>query len=279
MFTELVTALGSSAFTLCIAWLLKNVIKTRLTASVKYEFDAKLAELKSDFSRAKQKSASDLKSNENDIATLRSSAVTGLANRQTLFEKRRLEAIDQLWADAREYAQLKNLIEIMKTLKFNEAVKICEKEQKFRDVFATLYNTFNIDFITSQRPSTARPYISDLAWALFRTYSAIINTAIAKLYILSNGLPAHLVDIAGTEQLVRTAIYGTDSHTEQPIFPEYLLEDIEEKLLTELKRMLDGADEDKASVEKAAEIMRSEKNMRHAFPKEQEAVAAIFGIE
>lgn len=81
-----------------IGWLLRNWISARLAKSVGFEFDRKLELLKAEHRTSEEKLRADLRAKEAEIATLRLGAMTALSNRQIAVDKRRLDAIDQLWA-------------------------------------------------------------------------------------------------------------------------------------------------------------------------------------
>jgi len=79
-------------------WLGRNVISTRLTKSVEYEFNKKLELVRSQMRESEERLKAELRTKETEIAALRSGALSALASRQVALDKRRLEAVDQLWA-------------------------------------------------------------------------------------------------------------------------------------------------------------------------------------
>ncbi|MBI3902634.1 MAG: hypothetical protein HY306_06785 [Nitrosomonadales bacterium] len=81
-----------------VLWLGRNLIATRLTKSVQHEFDTKLESLRTELRKNEELFRADLRAKEAEIAVLRSGAMTAMASRQVAFDKRRLEAIDQLWS-------------------------------------------------------------------------------------------------------------------------------------------------------------------------------------
>src|SRR4029077_8681731 len=76
----------------------RNWIKARIEQSVRSGFEAKLEALRSDLRRSEEELKSELRSKEAEITALRDGILSGRAQRQALVDKRRLEAIDGLWA-------------------------------------------------------------------------------------------------------------------------------------------------------------------------------------
>ena len=84
----------------------KAVILTRLTASVKHEFDERLERFRSD-----------LKDKESELQMLRNHALSGLKDRQSALQAKQFEAIDQLWAAWSSFAGLRLSLSIVGTMK------------------------------------------------------------------------------------------------------------------------------------------------------------------
>jgi hypothetical protein len=76
----------------------RNWIKARIEQSVRSGFEAKLEALRSDLRRSEEDLKSELRSKEAEITALRDGILSGRTQRQALVDKRRLEAIDGLWA-------------------------------------------------------------------------------------------------------------------------------------------------------------------------------------
>src|SRR6266566_8383628 len=76
----------------------RNWLKASIEHSVQYSFDAKLETLGADFRRSEEEQKSELRQKETQLAALRDGVLTGRAQRQALLDKRRLEAVERLWA-------------------------------------------------------------------------------------------------------------------------------------------------------------------------------------
>ena len=99
---DLISWLPSVTTTALLAlalWLGRNLIATRLVKSVEHEFNTKLESLRAELRKNEEELfKADLRSKEAEIAALRGGAMTAMASRQVALDKRRLDAVDQLWS-------------------------------------------------------------------------------------------------------------------------------------------------------------------------------------
>lgn len=90
-FLDWVLSTGSTTGLIgALAWLSRNLIETRLRASVQHEFNEKLETLRADLRKSEERFKSDLRAKESEIEALRSGALSGLISRQVVLDKRRL---------------------------------------------------------------------------------------------------------------------------------------------------------------------------------------------
>jgi len=112
-FNDWIPALTVSGVTttglLGAAWLVKNLILTRLQKSVGAEFDEKLERIRSE-----------LRSKEGEIVALRSAVMTTMSTRQIALEKRRLEAAEEIWSAVTDLAPAKLVSSVLAVFKLNE---------------------------------------------------------------------------------------------------------------------------------------------------------------
>ena len=119
MIDWLLSPLATTALLGLLLFLSRNWILTRLKASVEHEFNTALEAVRAD-----------LRAKETQIEALRSGALTGLASRQAALDKRRLEAIDELWAGVGALAPLKWFTSMMATIKYDEALKKSKPQRR-----------------------------------------------------------------------------------------------------------------------------------------------------
>jgi len=254
-----IPALSTSAFLAAMTWLLRSLILTRLKASVQFEFDGKVETLRTELRKSEETLKADLRAKESEIVMLRSGALSALANRQAVLDKRRIEAIDQLWASVIDLGPAKSVSASMAIIKFEQAAKHSSQNPKLRQVFAALGGGLDHKTVFSKKADEARPFLTPLAWALFSAYQAILSVALIKAKVLESGVDLpDIIDTARVESLIAVALphqkeiikkYGHSSY-------HYLLEELEGKLLDELRQMMKGAESDKSSLEQAAAILK-----------------------
>ena len=104
-----IPSLATSALLAAALWLGRNLISTRLTKSVAHEFNTKLETLRAQMREGEERLKAELRVKEAEIVALRSGALTALASRQMAFDKRRLEAVDQLWSSITALAPARSI--------------------------------------------------------------------------------------------------------------------------------------------------------------------------
>jgi len=107
--------------------LLGHTIMARLEKSIEHKFDNKLETIKSEF-RAK----------EQEIESLRGGAMSALISRQVALDKRRIEAVDQIWAAVSALAPARTISQMMSTVNYDAASKQAEYDPKIRELFKTM---------------------------------------------------------------------------------------------------------------------------------------------
>lgn len=246
-----------------LGWLLRNVIATRLTNSVKHEFDAKLETLKAELQASQELLKADLRAKETELATLRGGAISAMASRQMAIDKRRLEAIDQLWDAFDKLSPIRNVAETMALYKFEAAAAVAARDQNMRKVFEAL--TKNVDYrkMDLGHPHKARPFVSPMAWAYFSAYNAIGWQAVAKAQIVRYGMPANFVNREGVANLVKAALPEHSAYIDQwgDAGYHHLLSILESRLLAELQLMLSDTEAYRANVEQAAQIVQQSNSL------------------
>ena len=95
--TDWIPALTTTGLLSLALWLSRALITARLTRSVQHEFDEKLEKLKAEFRATEKTLEASLAQRSAELESLRAGALSGITSRRALLDKRRLEAIDQLW--------------------------------------------------------------------------------------------------------------------------------------------------------------------------------------
>jgi hypothetical protein len=92
-----IPAISTTGLLALALWLSRNLIITRLSNSVKYDYDTKIESLRSDLRRKEEMFKSELAAKASQIEALRSGALSVAANRQAAIFERQLVAIEKLW--------------------------------------------------------------------------------------------------------------------------------------------------------------------------------------
>ena len=259
------------------AFLARNLILTRLKASVQQEFDQKLENLRADLRKTEELFKAELRAKETEIEALRSGALSGLVSRQVALDKRRLDAIDQLWAGIETLAPLKMAALWMAPIKFANSLKLASEDQKVRDLFGKVPGNIDLKSFPKIDVHQSRPFVSEIAWALFSAYQAIVGYSAVQLQMLKMG--ANFPDLLNTEhvsKLAKAALPSWADYIDEvgSAGYSYMLEPLEAELLKELQRMMRGEESDKASVDQAAKILKEVASVNEAISKGSTAAKA-----
>jgi hypothetical protein len=240
-------------------WLGKEAISARLGRSIQHEFDKKIEDVRSELRGSEERLKSELREKEAAISALRGGALSALTARQAAVDKRRLEAVDQLWAAFNSLSRARGLVATMSVIKFEEAAKIAEKDPRARELFQAVTTGFDRSKIDTDSADLARPFLSPMAWAVFAAYRVVIMHSVVRWEILKSGMGTKdYTNREAIERLIVTALPHYKDYIEEHGPNAYYgaLDALEEKLLDELRAMLSSSEFDRANVEQAAEIVR-----------------------
>ena len=255
-----IVTMGALGFAL---WFGRELIATWLFKNVEYKFDAKLEAVRDEFRKQEEVFKTDLRLKENEIIGLRSGVMTAMISRQMALDKRRLEAVDELWSAVTALAGAKSISSFMAVTKFDAVAKEAVRNPEVREMFTTMGAAFDPNKLDRSGPEKARPFVSPMAWALFSAYQAIVMQAVLKVQIIKSGIGADLLDKKAVSKLVKAALphqsefidkYGDARY-------HYLLEELEEALLAALRKMLAGEETDRANLDRANNILRLSKEL------------------
>ncbi len=231
-----------------------------LKAWVEHGFDVKIEGVRSDFREKEEKIRSQLREREAEISALRAAVLNGSANRQSLLDSRRLEAVERIWIAVNNLSKLKWLSSIVAILNLETVAKHSTdpKVQRFLTTFGQ--NAPTIDELKDDARNE-RPFVSDAAWAYYSAFNAILIGNYMLYNILKLGIsdPLSLIKPDGSKDILKAALPHRSEYIEKygPSAYHHLLDEIESLLLKELKNMLDGREADKAQTEKAKAILEA----------------------
>ncbi len=264
-----------------VTWLAQELISKRLAKSIEYEFTVKLDALRQEtrkqekdaenaFSlkieavRAEMKASearlnAELRLKEAEITALRSGALTALASRHVAFDKRQLEAADQLWAANVALSPARTYGIILSNYSFERLSSAAAADKKLREVFGSSGLNFDPGKVDFSGAAKARPFVTPMVWAAYSAIQAAVMHGVARWTLIKSGIEnTKLVNDLRVKELIIAALPHWSEHLEQhgPDMYHKALDQLDALLLKELQKMLSGAEVDQASIDQAGEILR-----------------------
>lgn len=267
-----VPAISTTSLLAGALWLARNVIATRLTNSVRHEYDGKLANLNSELAKKQEILKADLRSKELQLESLRTTALTGIAQRQSALFEKQVQAIETIWSQIINLSPVKAAAQNLSFIKFDDAIKHASEDKKTRDVFEMLGKKVELTSVDTTDANKVRPFISPVAWAYFSAYTAILGHAAIKLYMLKKGLNyPEIINVDGLKKVIVTALPHQEQYVESVNESAYyhLLDELESLILLAFNNTLNGEQEDRSTLLKAAEIIRASESLTNNNKLEQ----------
>lgn len=262
-----IPAVTTSSLLGVLGWLASNLVSTRLKATVEHEFNAKLAQLQGQ-----------LDARTAEIEAMRNGVLSAMSGRQTAFDKRRLEAVDQIWAAATSLSVARFTVTMLTILKADELASLLRAgDAKVRGFINSLPAAPSMDQIDSASAAKARPFVTPMVWATYSALSTVCGHAITSWIVLKGGLTSkQFVDEERLKNLVKLALPHRAEYIDQhgAIAAYHLLNELEEQLIVEIQRMLEGVDDDRQRVRRAADIVSLTRQLQ-----EEDSKARIPGVE
>lgn len=252
-------ALTTTGLLATALWLGRELISNRLTKSVQHDFDRKLELIRADLRASEERFKAQLREKEAEINALRSGTLTVLASRQAAIDKRRLEAVDQLWSAFNALSPARAIAANMAVINYEYSAKKAESDPEVRQFFEMIGQGFDLKSLDLSGATKARPFLSPMVWAVYSAIQAVVVHSVMRLHILKTGIGhVDFADHKAIEKLVVAALPHYSEYLEKngPGVYYYVLEALEAKLLTELHNMLSGVEADKAGLQQAADIIR-----------------------
>lgn len=257
--SSIITSVLTTGVISSAVYFLRDRITDALFKKFQSQLDKELATLQSTLRERESRLQAELSANGKEMEQLRSSAVAALATRQSGIEKRRLEAVDQLWGAVHALGPAKAAATWMAIIKFEAFAKAAERDPRVREVV----KAFDVDPATygaaMEKANSAQPFVSPVAWAYFKAYSLIVGYAITQVVILKTGQPAKMADPEPIISMVTTVLPEYKEYLGQhgPQASFHLLDILADRLLTELQSTLDNRAHDQSHVQRLAAMFES----------------------
>lgn len=261
-----ISSISSSALVLAALWLGRSLISTRLKSSVEHQFNEKLEAVRADARMAEERFRADLKAKEGQIAALRDGVLSAAASRQIAVDKRRLEAIEQLWEAFCLVGQYRSYLQYVDRIHYGEALKESETNKNLRDFAKVLVSHGKkLEDFDAGDAHKARPFVTPIAWSLFSAYQALLLDAVLRLKLIETGLnQPRLIKTDTVRKMLKLALPDfADLIDKTEVFSPYM-EALEESLLAEFRRMMAGQQADQESLARAASITKAAESIHAA---------------
>jgi hypothetical protein len=167
-----------------------------------------------------------------------------------------IEAAERLWSLVQIQNSALMVVELNKTINFEKAAEIAESDAETREFFAMVGSTFKFDaYVESLKeadPQSLRPYVTQLGWAYYEAYSAIITFYTLRQKVLEIGAPAKILT---DENHLKSVILEAMPHQAalyekfDKVYPWIFLEPLRDSILLEVKKMIAGNEESKEDVQ------------------------------
>lgn len=255
----------TSLFTVAL-WLGRNLIATRLNASVQHEFNRDLEKMRTELRNSEELFKADLRARDAQFELVRTNVMSGIASRQAALDKRRIEAVEQLWSAVVEQTNAKFASSMLCSFNYEAALKESSVNSELRKMFDRFPTGMEPKAVECTLAYKARPFVSEIAWAIFSAYQAILSLAVMKIQMLKIGLNMpSLLKSSAVKDLAKAALPHQsaflDVHGADGV--HLLVDELEMLLLAKLKESLKGTESDKENISQAALIMQeAEKVMR-----------------
>ena len=92
-----------------LAYIGKKALDALIESGVKHGLDARLEGIRSDLRNSEEHLKAQIRAREVELNALQQSALSGLAGRRAMIEKRRLEAADNVWESIVALRPVKNV--------------------------------------------------------------------------------------------------------------------------------------------------------------------------
>lgn len=232
---------------------------------IQSRFDEKLEKLSAELRQDEERLKAELRSQEDQLNAIRSGSLAQLSARRSSLDARRLKAIENLWASVVAKSPGRNALEFTSVLKMDsilEAAKDSNESDPNRKIGDIIWKTSGIENqINEGAPDMGaleRPFVSELSWAMYEAYGLAVVYPIVQLAAIRTGMDGSALNNSDAVlKPIREALPGWEEFIDKygTSGLKQLASALELKLLNQLKRDLNGIDDDEKSIESARKIV------------------------
>lgn len=232
-------------------WLSRVWIKRYVEKSVDASFDRKLEVLRSD-----------LRTKEAQITALQAAALNNRAGRDSIIEKRRIEAVEGIWGATIKLRSFKMAAVTFNIFKMDMLSKRAEQDERVRAMIGMVAGVSDesLKSLGEVGGDSERLFLPVDAWATYTALRSILVYVYARLLAIKNGVSDSEKLMHGDHvvKVVRAALPSHESFIDQYGINGigHLVEPLEELVFTQLQRALHGEEADSLAVERSANVLR-----------------------
>lgn len=269
------TGATAAAILVAVAFFFRDLLASFLNSRNELATKKKLAELEDAMTRERS-----------ELDSIRNLIVRNAQSRNEKLVEKQILAAETLWISATRNGRHKTAAQFLRSLKIEKINEYVE-EGRTQELVKSFSKMSGVDKLIEEAGQkdqksiaefeaarSTRPFVSPVAWALYEAHSSTVWHAVMTMIAWKSGVTTNYLN---NEDLVLSI---TKALPHQKTFMEkfgvggayYLLDQLEEALLAELKRFLQTGDTDQESVKVASEIIEASRRAK-IIPLQEETVA------
>lgn len=265
-FLDWIPAISSSLVLAVVGFVAGVLLKASAEKGLGHAFDAKLESLKGEIRKDEEEFKAALRRNDEQVLALRAGPLSGVAARNAALSQRWALAVERIWGEVIDLGRFKFLSQMAQTLNMNELMNRgsgtgaeAANIQKFAAMILEVGGfKDNESFKSNGAADKERPFVDPVSWSLFSAYRLLLSMPALQLSLIKAGVGSKFMKDSTTQLApVRAALPEwtdfIDNHQLESL--PFLVQPLEEKLLTSLVRVLEGKDVDEGAVVQAAEVV------------------------
>ncbi|WP_162783616.1 hypothetical protein [Devosia naphthalenivorans] len=258
--------LTSTAFLGVVGAILSPWYRGTIERSIQHKFDRQIEDLRASFRREEEHLKAELSAQESALNALRAGALSQLSARRTSLDNRKLEAVEKLWAAVISMGPARAAVEITSRLRMEKLLNPSSMHAEGESVTRMgemLWKMVGADKLTDgglPKGDLERPFVSPLTWALFSAYTLAVMYPIAQIMALKSGLDGKSLNNSEVVlKPIREALPELAGFIDEFGLSgiKVMVDELEKKLLSQMRLDLDGNGHDGQTVERAAKILQA----------------------
>jgi hypothetical protein len=264
--TFVLNALASSAVAAAVLACIAFVLRSTAARWVNHQFDARLEAAKAEHRSQEELLKDALTQHRLKIEALQSGALSGLAARHVLLDKKRIEALESVWAAVAYMHPYHNLSVMCATIGFDQLSKVAKDGQNGAAIIESFLNMAP-PFDELGKPDNphyridqVQLFVPPLVWAMFDAYRSVIFLPVMMLIAVKGGIDvSDMWDVARVQNLIKAALPDVqfDLGSRGAADLARVAGPLKTRLLAVTLESLENPATDTKSVERASAILRS----------------------